>query len=146
MRPESVGRRNRARTGRRREGFALIAALALLVVLGTTGAAMLRMTALQQAGTSRALLSERGVQAVRSGLEWGRARAGALGACPAASSTLSLSEGALAGFQVVVRCVGTRHTEGPDDRLTVHLEARATFGPVGSRDFVYREATETATF
>ncbi|MEM9176548.1 MAG: hypothetical protein AAGC67_15095 [Myxococcota bacterium] len=140
-----MGRRCGAR-GPRRDGFALIAALALLVVLGTTGAAMLRMTSLQQAGTSRALLAERGAQAARSGIEWARRSARTRGACPAAVSTVLLSEGALAGFQVVVTCEATHHSEGTDERVTVQLEARATSGTVGSREFVYREATETMTF
>ena len=131
---------------RRDAGFALIAALALLVVLGTTGAAMLRMTSFQQAGSSRALLAERGAQAAASGLEWARHRARSLGTCPAATSTVPLTEGALSGFQVVVTCAETRHTEGGDDRLTVQLEARATAGVIGGSDFVYRERTETATF
>lgn len=137
--------REQPRAVARQGGFALLAALALLVVLGTTGAAMLRMTSFQQAGATRAILAVRGTQAARSGLEWARRRARSLDDCPA-PATLSLSEGALAGFQVVVTCTASRHTEDPDQRLTLRLEARATFGTIGSRDFVYREAMETVTF
>lgn len=142
MRRDAAPRR---RGGSRQAGFALIAALALLVILGTTGAAMLRMSSFQQAGATRAILAVRGTQAARSGLEWGRRRARTLDGCPGAA-TLSLSEGALTGFQVVVTCSASRHTEGPDEWVSVQLEARATFGAIGSRDFVYREAAETVTF
>ncbi|GEM_PF-2550678 len=137
---------HRDRRGDRREGFALIAALAVLVVLGSTGAVMLRMSTLQQAGSTRAILAARGAQAAKSGLEWGRHSARVADACPAATSTLTLTEGAVAGFQVIVTCSETRHMEASDERVTVALEARASFGVLGSRDYVYREARETAAF
>ncbi len=137
--------RRSARAEARRSGFALIAALALLVVLGATGATMLRMTSFQQAGATRAILAVRGTHAARSGLEWARHRARSLRDCPAPTSTLSLSEGALTGFRVVVTCAASRHREGSDERSTLQLEARATFGVVGGRDFVYRELRETLT-
>ena len=43
----------------RRSGFALIAALAILVLLATIGSMMLRLTGIQQAGSSIAILGTR---------------------------------------------------------------------------------------
>lgn len=128
-------RRPRRRSG----GFALIAALVLLVVLGTTGATMLRMTALQQAGSTGAILGARATLAAQSGVEWALHRVVALDDCPAAATALDLNEGVLTGFRVVVRCTATRHIEGSDERISVWIRAEASFGVLGTRDFVFRE-------
>lgn len=141
MRPS----RSRRRT-RRERGFALIAALALLVVLGSTGAIMVRLASVQQSGATLAILGARADQAARSGIEWALHRSVALDDCPAPVATLSLSEGALAGFRVVVRCTASRHEEGSDSRLSVALRAEASRGALGDRDFVYREMEATAVF
>ncbi len=134
-------------TRRRSEGgFALIAALALLVVLGSTGAIMLRLSTVQQNGTTLAILGVRAEQAARSGIEWALHRTVTLDDCPAPVSTLTLTEGALGGHRVVVRCTASRHDEGSDSRLIVALRAEASRGAIGDRDFVYREMEATAVF
>lgn len=138
-RSESTGRSRRA-------GFALVAALALLVVLGSTGAVMIRLTGLQQAGASLAILGARGDWAARSGIAWGVHEARRVGGCPAASTVLSLSEGALSGFDVTVHCSATRHTEGSRDRTSLRLVSEARFGAVGSISHVYREMSAAVVF
>ena len=134
------------RRRRREGGFALIAALALLVVLGSTGAIMLRLSAVQQNATTAAVLGTRADHAARAGIEWGLHRAVALSDCPAAVSSFDLSEGALGGFRVVVRCTASLHEEGSDVRLSVSLRSEASSGVLGSRDFVYREMEASAVF
>ena len=54
----------------RRRGFALVAALVVLVLLGSMGALMVRVTGVEQVGTSLSLLGARADLAARSGLEW----------------------------------------------------------------------------
>lgn len=137
------GRRRRTHAVRRR-GFALIAALALLVVLGSAGAMMLRMTSIQQAGGTTTILGARAEWAARSGVDWAIHRAVALGDCPSPTSTLNLAEGVLVGFRVVVRCTATRHFEGSDVRTSLRITSEAAFGVLGSRDFVYREIQASA--
>ncbi len=124
---------------RRRRGFALVAALAILVLLATMGAMMLRLTGLQQAGSSIAILGTRADFAARSGLDWGVAQTIAAGTCPAASTTLALGEGALSGFSVVVTCTASTHVEGSRTRTFVSLRARSEFATMGARDHVVRE-------
>lgn len=116
----------------------MIGALALLVVLGSTGAAMIRLTGIQQAGSSAALLGLRADWAARSGVEWALREAGRLGACPA-RTTLGLSEGGLAGFEVTVRCTESAHAEGSAERAVLVIRSEARFGALGAQDFVLRE-------
>ena len=123
----------------RRSGFALIAALAILVLLATIGSMMLRLTGIQQAGSSIAILGTRAQFAARSGIDWGLHEAIAAGNCPAATTTLTLSEGALSGFRVEISCSATTHVEGSRTRTNVALRARAEFAAAGAREHVVRE-------
>ncbi len=120
-------------------GFALVAALAILVVLGAAGGAMLRMSSLQQSGSTAAILGTRANWAARSGIDWAIHRAASTGGCPAASSTLTLTEGALSGFSVVVTCTSTTHREGSDDRANLLIQSQAQFGTIGSPNYVFRD-------
>ncbi len=124
---------------RRRSGFALIAALAVLVLLATIGSMMLRLTGIQQASSSIAILGTRAQFAARSGIDWGLHEAIAAGSCPAATTVLVLAEGALSGFRVEVSCNATTHAEGSRILTHVALRARAEFAAAGSRDHVVRE-------
>jgi MSHA biogenesis protein MshP len=123
----------------REGGFALIAALGVLVLLASIGSMMLRMTGLQQAGSSLAILGTRAHHAARSGIEWGIHEAIAGGGCPAATTQLDLAEGALSGFTVVVSCSESTHAEGSESLTHVVLQARAEFASPDSRDHVVRE-------
>lgn len=138
MRPEA-GRDRTPTTAKHRAGFALIAALVVLVLLASIGSVMLRVTGVQQAGSTVALLGTRASFAARSGVEWGIRTATTTGDCPAASTTLSLSEGAVSGFTVVVTCTSSTHREGGRTRTQILLRAVAQFGTVGSRDHALRE-------
>ncbi len=143
MRPEHEKTRRGA--GRdRRGGFALVAALAVLVLLGSIGSMMLRLTGVQQARSSTAILGARAHLAARSGIEWGLHRAIAAGGCPAATTALVLGEGALAGFRVDVSCSATVHVEGSRRRTHVALRARAEFGAADAREHVVREVGAAA--
>jgi MSHA biogenesis protein MshP len=117
----------------------LIAALALLVVLSSAGAAMLRMTSAQQAGSTAVILGARAQWAARSGVEWALHEAVTSSGCPAPSTTLNLSGGVLSGFQVIVFCAATSHQEGAESRTSLSIRSEATFGVIGSLNHVYRE-------
>lgn len=126
---------------RRAGGFALVAALIVLVILGSIGGAMVRLSSAEQAGSSAALLGMRADWAARSGIEWAISRARATGSC--VNGTLSLTEGALSGFEVEVGCSSTRHREGDQELQNLVIRSRARFGVLGSADFVYREVEAT---
>ncbi len=132
--PETTPKRRR-----RAGGFALIAAIGLLVVLGATGALMLRLAAAERASGSLAILGARGRWAARSGAEWVLHRTSSTGDCPATQTTLDLTEGALSGFRVVVRCRSTSHFEGDEERRSLQIRSEASSGALGSAEYVYRE-------
>ncbi len=100
---------------------------------------MIRLTGVQQAGSTVAVLGLRADWAARSGLEWAIHEAARLGGCPAATTTLGLSEGGLSGFEVVVHCTESAHAEGSAERAVLVIRSGASFGAIGSRDYVFRE-------
>ncbi|HKK53647.1 MAG TPA: hypothetical protein VKA74_18770 [Myxococcota bacterium] len=127
----------RRRSSRSESGFALIAALVLLVLLSSIGAVMIRLSAIEQAGASLAILGARADQAARSGVEWAVHRAARTGSCP--SATLELDEGVLTGFRVIVTCTASTHREGSQEITSLSIRSQASFGPAGGADRVFRE-------
>ncbi len=119
----------------------MIAALFILVLLAGAGSVMVRLGAEHQATASFALLGTRAYHAARSGAEWALYEAANGGGCPAA--TFTLSEGASAGFDVVVTCSASTHVEGATSRSIMQIESTADFGSYGSRDFVARTVNVT---
>lgn len=141
MRREPIDAR---RPLRRRRGFALVAALAVLVLVASLGSMMLRLASVEQAASSTAILGARAHFAAQSGIEWGLHAVLGAEACPAASTPLTLAEGALTGFRVEVRCTSSTHSEGSRLRTRFELRANAAWGAPGARDHVVREMSATA--
>lgn len=91
----------------RANGFSLISALFLVVVLAALGAYALSVAGLQHAGAAGEFLASRAYQAARAGLEWGLYQA-ANGSCAAADFSPG---GTLAEFTVSVRCSAASYDE-----------------------------------
>jgi len=144
MHPERGGSPRGAVGSKRAKGFALVAALSVMVLLSLTGALMVRLTGLQQAGVSSALLGHQAHWAARAGIEWAIHELDRLGNCPAATTTFSLTEGGLSGFTVIVRCSETTHREGSTNRSAVQVEAEASYGAFGTRNYVFRQIAAAA--
>ncbi|MDE2304553.1 MAG: pilus assembly protein MshP [Gammaproteobacteria bacterium] len=119
----------------RSEGFALVPALFLIVVVGALAAVALRLVVGQQTTASSALLQAEALAAARSGIEWSAYRA-LHGTC--ASGTLSLAEGAANGFTVVVSCSATAYADGAGNYSAFLINATATRGQYGTADYVRR--------
>lgn len=131
-------------TGHRRQsGFSLIPALFLLVVLAALGAAAVRLSAIEHQTVVLAMQSSRAYAAAQAGIEWSAYQALVNGSC--GSSTLSLTEGGLAGFSVATTCTGTTHTEGSATVSVYVLEAFARSGVYGAPDYVSRRIRATVT-
>lgn len=126
---------------RKTRGFALIAALFILVLLAGAGGVMIRLAAEHQATASFALLGARAYHAARSGAEWALYEATNGGGCPAAS--FSLTEGATDGFDVVITCSSSTHVEGTTSRATLQITSTADYGSFGTRDYVARSVDVT---
>jgi MSHA biogenesis protein MshP len=140
----------------RARGFAFVAAIFLLVVLGTLAAFVVNLSANAAASGAAAVQGVRALEAARAGLEWaayqlrdpnGTLAAGStnLPACIASPTTLALP-GDLAAFSVQLTC--TRypdagatpnfHEEG-DKRVVLYVVvATASQGTPGTADYVER--------
>ncbi len=131
-------------TRARNEGFGLVPAVFLLVVLALAGAVMLRMVGVQNATASLSLQGSRAFWAARSGVEWGIRLAITGAACPA-PTTITLNEGGLRGFSVDVSCQSSGHTDGGATATTYRITSVASYGTYGARDHVRRRVHGTVT-
>ena len=128
----------------RRDGFSLVSAIFLLVVVSLAAAAMLTLSASSRQTSILSLLAARSFQAARSGIEWGVAKVVATPtACPAA--TFSLTEGGLNGFDVTVTCSFTPHVEGSTTTNVFLITSLAERGAFGNAHYVSRRLQSTVS-
>ncbi len=127
---------------RRQQGFGLVSALFVLVVLSAAGTILVNVAGVQRRTASGVLQGGRAYHAARSGLEWGVRSALDLGACPAAT-TLVLAEGGLVGFDVDVTCTSSDHAESGATTTTYRIVAVAEYGSFGDADYVRRRLQAT---
>lgn len=125
----------------RQQGFGLVAALFVIIVITLVIAAMARLSTTQHGSNSLALQQARAYQAARSGLEWGISRAVNAGNC--SNSGVSMAGGGLSEFTVSLTCSSTSHTDDDGSSLTIYrLTAQAQNGSAGSRpDYAFRSLT-----
>ncbi len=128
----------------RQRGFALVAAIFLVVVLSSMGIYIVRISNVQHQTATVALLGARALQAARAGVEWGAFRALDAGSC-VASTTLNLTEGGLDGFDVDVACTSTSHTEKGNTYSLFVIDVEARAGAYGMPDYVSRRMQATLT-
>jgi MSHA biogenesis protein MshP len=122
-------------------GFALVPAIFLLVVVGVLGLVAVRVGSGQQQAVTMNLMQARALAAANSGIEWGAYNAIKLSGNCASSTTLSLTEGALNGFTVVVTCSSTPFTIGTGTSFVIM--ATATSGTYGMPSYVRRVVSAT---
>jgi MSHA biogenesis protein MshP len=125
-------------------GFALVAAMFVIIIIALVIAAMMRMAGNQHGTNSLAIQQARAYQAARAGLEWGIAQAApATGASSCAGSALVNLAGAnLAEFSVTVTCSVSAYTDNGVAVNMYRLTATAQNGAPGSRpDVAFRRLT-----
>jgi MSHA biogenesis protein MshP len=120
----------------RARGFSLVLALFVIIVVAFLGVVAVRLGAGEQQTVSLRILGDRAVEAARTGVEWGAYRALDLNTCSLGS--LSLSEGALAGFTVTVGCVATTHAQSNGTYHVYEIDSYAESGTYGRPDYVSR--------
>ncbi len=127
---------------RQRGGFALVAAIFLIVVLAGAALVLSVTVGAQQRTAALSLQQARAFQAARSGVEWAIASALAAGACPG-PATLALDEGGLRGFTVEVSCARGEHADASAIVAIYRIEAVAAYGTLGEPDHVRRRIGAT---
>ncbi len=138
------------------QGFSIVSAIFLLVVLAFLGTAMLTFSTNQQQTVTMDLLGVRAYQASRAGIEWGAfqvlqsAVAGGafVTACNLGPTTRNLAAGILVGtlrdYAVAVDCTSftTADASARGGTVTVYqLTSTATRGAAGTADYVERQVT-----
>lgn len=124
-------------------GFALVAALFLMVIIALVVATMSRLSVNQHVAGDLALQQARAYQAARAGLEWGINRVRASGTC--ASGSVGMAGGNLSEFVVTLSCSRRDYVDDEGGALSLfRLDAVASNGtPDGRVDYAWRRLTAT---
>jgi len=121
------------------QGFAIISAVFLIVILSLLGAMMVSMSTSQQVGSARDLLGSRAYFAAKTGIEWGAYQVLQAGACNA-STTLPALSGSAANFTVTVTCTRTGPFDEAGTTVNVYqINSTASTGTLGAADYAERQ-------
>ena len=148
---KTIARKMRGRHAQ--QGFAIVAAIFLLVVLAALGAFMVTFSTVQHTTSAQDLQGVRAYQAARAGTEWGAYQilrnpgAGFALACQPGptSPVLPALAPTLANFTVTVACTATQYDEGSrtaagGNPLWVYrVTSTATSGVVGQTGYIERQ-------
>lgn len=127
----------------RRNGFALISAIFLMVVLGLLAFFLMSLSGTQQFTGLWAIQGARAQYAAQSGLQWGAWQA--LHGSGACAGTLSINAGAPTPFTVAVSCSSSDHVElGVTTRIW-EIRANARSGNFGEPGYVQRTQVLTVS-
>ena len=123
----------------KKNGFAIISAIFLLVVLAALGAFMLSVSNTQHLTSAQDVQGSRAYWAARGGLEWAISTVQTnSAACPAAG----VAPATLDGFTITITCTRRTYTEGSNPVVIFSLESQAnTNAPIGSAGYVERSVT-----
>jgi hypothetical protein len=129
--------------------MSLLTALFLIVVLAMLALFAVRVGASGEQDLTASIQQERALAAARSGIEYGAhfALAGSCGASGVVRNfALTLTQGALNGFRVAVRCQGWQHIHNPGGFYwTYDLDVTAQKGTYGTAGYVMRRLTKTVS-
>lgn len=128
-------------TARAQQGFAIVAAIFLIVALAALGAAMVHFSSTQHLASALDVLGSRALAAARAGSEWQIASIMAQEtnnnpqyACPPSPSNLTFDV-----FSIAVSCIDSTHDEEGKRVRVYRISAVArTGGAPGSPGFVER--------
>lgn len=125
----------------------MLMSIFVLVVLGFVLSAGVKMLTVQSATSALAIKGERAMYAAKAGLEWASYQVRTNAACPAASSTFTLSAGSLDGMSVSVTCSASTYDEAGDTITNVELVSSSEFGTYKvSPTYVQRQLSATLSF
>jgi len=126
------------------QGFTLIMAIFILVVLGLLGGYMARLSGVQNATLTYAVQNARAYQAAKAGLDWALAKISSGGTCLDVSSQSALTFPDMPGFTVSLTCTLTPFQEGNNSQGIYQINALSEFGAYNGIDYVSR-GTEAST-
>ncbi|NOS74724.1 MAG: pilus assembly protein MshP [Methyloglobulus sp.] len=128
-----------AQFNKRQQGFSIVMAIFILVVLGLLGGYMVRMSGVQHATSNYALQGARAYQTAKAGLGWATAKINTGSNCANITAQATLTLSGLTGFTVSLGCTSASYQEGSDTPIIYQLNAHSEYGAYGSADYVSRE-------
>ena len=123
----------------KQQGFSIVMAIFILVVLGLLGSYMVRLSGVQQATSSYALQGAKAYQAAKAGLGWAVAKISTGGSCVDVNAQTALTVPDLTGFTVSLNCISASYQEGNDTPVIYQFGAHSEFGAYSGGDYVSRE-------
>ena len=126
-------------------GFALVAALFLIIVLAALGLFAVKISSTQQQSIDLELLGARAQAAADSGIEYAASQLFKNGKTCAniIAAPLNFTQGALKGFSAQFTCVLSSHTDGIATHTVYELISTATYGTYGTTNYVSRQQKRT---
>lgn len=118
------------------QGFALMLALVILLLVGSLSVVMSRMAVSSSQSASLSLQHERALAAARSGIAWARYQVLNSGAC--VNDAFDLAGISLDSFDVAITCSVTTHRVGNQDVQQFLLVVVSSAGDYGDPGFVSR--------
>lgn len=122
---------------RLQRGFAIVAAIFLLVVLSALGAFMLTISGSQQITSAQDMQGTRAYWAAKAGIQWAASRINTTAACAASTFVLD-------GFNITVTCTSHNYTESTTAKTIYWIESTATTGAGGVGGISYAERVVNA--
>lgn len=120
------------------QGFTIVMAMFILVVLGLLGGYMVRLSGTQAATSTYTVQSARAYQAAKAGLGWAVARIKGGGVCADVNSQTAFTLPGLPGFTVQLSCSVSAYSEGDQSPQIYKLNARSQYATYTSGDYVVR--------
>ncbi len=129
------------------QGFSLISAIFLLVVIAALGTFAVTLSTTQQQSAALDVMGARAYQAARAGMEWGAyqlLRGGTTCANTNATLPANALPNTLSGFTVTVACTTSLHTDAGVPINVYNLTSTAkTSGATTSPNYVERQVSAT---
>ena len=125
----------------RQDGFSLMSAIFLVVVVAMIAGYVVSIGNAQRSGSTLGLLGARAGFAAQSGVEWAVATVLTTHACPAAGTRFTADGPGLAAFEIAVDCRAVPVTEGATDYTMFALDVVASHDDEDSADYVYRRVS-----
>jgi MSHA biogenesis protein MshP len=123
----------------RQQGFSMVMAIFILVVMGLLGGYMVRLSGVQQMTVSYALQGSRAYLAAKAGLEWAIARISNGGSCTDVNAQTAMTFADINGFTVKLTCSASTYTEGNKTPVVYQINSLGQYGSYTSADYVSRQ-------
>ncbi len=122
----------------KQQGFSIVMAIFILVVLSLLGGYMVKLSGVQHATSASTIQGLRAYHSARSGIEWAIARISAGGVCSDITSASPLSFTDITGFSVSLGCTSQSYSEGSDNPVVYKISALSEFGSYNSTNYISR--------